>query len=206
MILIGQYDSPFVRRVGIALTLYGMEFKHRPWSSFGDAALIRPYSPLSRVPVLVVGEVALADSHLILAHLDEAAPAGRALMPADPAARLAARRLVGLAVGMADTAVSLFYEQRLHDSPSRVLVERRAGQVRDAAAVLEQAAAAETPFLCGEAISHADIAMAAAMRFIGEAHPGLLAPGALPALSRRCAALEAMPPFQAIAQPFIPPA
>jgi glutathione S-transferase len=30
MILIGQYDSPFVRRVGIALTLYGMKFEHRP--------------------------------------------------------------------------------------------------------------------------------------------------------------------------------
>ena len=29
MILIGQYDSPFVRRVGIALTLYGMKFEHR---------------------------------------------------------------------------------------------------------------------------------------------------------------------------------
>lgn len=206
MILIGQYDSPFVRRVGIALALYGMEFEHRPWSTFGDAALIRPYSPLSRVPVLVVGDVALTDSHVILAQLDEAAPAGRALMPADPAARLAARRLIGLAIGMADTAVSLFYEKRLHDSPSPLLVDRRAGQVRDAAAALERAAAGATPFLCGDAIGHADIAMAAAMRFVGEAHPGLLAPEALPALSRRCAVLEAMPAFKAIAQPFIPPA
>jgi glutathione S-transferase len=30
MILIGQYDSPFVRRVGIALTLYGITFEHQP--------------------------------------------------------------------------------------------------------------------------------------------------------------------------------
>ena len=42
MILIGQYDSPFVRRVGIALTLYGLAFEHRPWSAFGDADKIRP--------------------------------------------------------------------------------------------------------------------------------------------------------------------
>jgi hypothetical protein len=27
-ILIGQHDSPFVRRVGIALTLYGLSFEH----------------------------------------------------------------------------------------------------------------------------------------------------------------------------------
>ena len=37
MILIGQYDSPFVRRVAIAMRLYGMPFEHRPWSVFGDA-------------------------------------------------------------------------------------------------------------------------------------------------------------------------
>ena len=37
MILIGQYDSPFVRRVAIALRLYAMPFEHRPWSTFGDA-------------------------------------------------------------------------------------------------------------------------------------------------------------------------
>lgn len=30
MILIGLYDSPFVRRVGIALTLYEVAFEHRP--------------------------------------------------------------------------------------------------------------------------------------------------------------------------------
>ena len=43
MILIGQYDSPFVRRVTIALRLYGIEFEHRPWSTFGDADKIAPY-------------------------------------------------------------------------------------------------------------------------------------------------------------------
>ena len=37
MILIGQYELAFVRRVGIALTLYGIPFEHRPWSAFGDA-------------------------------------------------------------------------------------------------------------------------------------------------------------------------
>ena len=54
MFLIGQYDSPFVRRVAIALRLYGIAFEHRPWSTFGDAAKIAPYNPLLRVPTLVL--------------------------------------------------------------------------------------------------------------------------------------------------------
>ncbi|WP_371747445.1 glutathione S-transferase N-terminal domain-containing protein [Caballeronia sp. Sq4a] len=44
MILIGQYDSPYVRRVAIALTLYDMAFEHRPWSVFGDADKIAPFN------------------------------------------------------------------------------------------------------------------------------------------------------------------
>ena len=43
MILIGQYDSPFVRRVAIAMRLYGLPFEHKPWSTFGDADKIAPY-------------------------------------------------------------------------------------------------------------------------------------------------------------------
>jgi glutathione S-transferase len=38
MILIGQYDSPFVRRVALALRFYGLPFEHR---EHGDAGLSR---------------------------------------------------------------------------------------------------------------------------------------------------------------------
>ena len=82
MILIGQYDFPFVRRVGIALTLYGLPFEHRPWSVFGDADKIRAYNPLVRVPTLVLddGEV-LIESHIILDYLDSLVPADQAMFP-----------------------------------------------------------------------------------------------------------------------------
>ena len=56
MFLIGQYDSPFVRRTAVALKLYDIPFEHRPWSTFGDADKIAPYNPLLRVPVLVLDD------------------------------------------------------------------------------------------------------------------------------------------------------
>lgn len=56
MILIGQYDSSFVRRVGIALTLYRLPFEHRPWSVMSDAEKIRALNPLVRVPTLVLDD------------------------------------------------------------------------------------------------------------------------------------------------------
>ena len=72
MILIGQYNSPFVRRVAIALRFYGLAFEHRPWSSFGDADKIAPYNPLRRVPTLVLDNgKSLLESTAILDYLDE---------------------------------------------------------------------------------------------------------------------------------------
>ena len=64
MILIGRYLSPFVRRVGATLYLYGLPFEHRPMMAFGDdKERLREWNPVTRVPALVVddGEV-LVDS------------------------------------------------------------------------------------------------------------------------------------------------
>ena len=88
MILIGQYDSPFVRRVGIALTLYGLPFEHRPWSTFGDADKIAAYNPLRRVPTLVLdtGE-ALIEGTASVDYLDETVGPDNAMLPARGEAR-----------------------------------------------------------------------------------------------------------------------
>src|SRR5258708_36697598 len=82
MILIGQYDSPFVRRVAIALRLYELSFEHRPWSTFGDGDKIAPYNPLRRVPTLVLGSgEVLIESTAILDYLDDLVGPEDALIP-----------------------------------------------------------------------------------------------------------------------------
>ena len=208
MILIGQYDSPFVRRVGIALTLYRMPFEHRPWSTFGDAEKIRPYNPLTRVPTLVLddGEV-LIESHSILDYLDGLVPAADRLFPVTEPARHQALKVAALATGVSEKAVSLFYEKRLHKEVSDVWVERCRVQINGALAELEtnrRKRTGDTWF--GNAIGHADIAIACALRFIPEAHPRLIAMTDFPALGADAARLEALPVFQTIVQKFIPPA
>lgn len=208
MILIGQYDSPFVRRVGIALTLYGLAFEHRPWSTFSDAEAIARYNPLLRVPTLVLddGDV-LIDSHAILDHLDSLVPPGEALFPRAEPARRRALKTAFTATGLADKAVSLFYEQRLHDQVSESWVQRCSGQIAAALASLEaEAAARPAPFWFGTRPGHADIAVAVAWRFVGDVHPALAGKSLYPALAAHGTKLEATPVFQAISQPFQPPA
>ncbi len=203
--LIGQFDSPFVRRVGVALTHAGIGFAHLPWSAFGDAKRLAAVNPLMRVPTLVLEDgTVLVDSAAMLDHIDRRSPVP--MRPAGGSARDMALRVEGLAVGFAEKAVSLFYEMRLHETVSEVWARRCREQIGAAALALEaEISRLTTPFV-GEALGHADIAVACAWRFVREAHPGLLAEQRLLSLVAHCAALEAMEPFRTVKQRFIPPA
>lgn len=207
MILIGQYDSPFVRRVGIALALYNIPFEHRPWSTFGDADHIRPYNPLTRVPTLILddGDV-LIDSHLILDHVDSLVEPAKRMFPTAEPGRHRALKVAGLATGMAEKAVSLFYERRLHKEVSALWDDRCRAQIGGVLDVLEaDRAARDTPFWFGESIGHADIAVAAALGHLNASHAGLIDMNGFPALKAQSEKLEALPVFREIYQPFIAP-
>jgi glutathione S-transferase len=208
MILIGQYDSPFVRRVGIALRLYDLPFEHRPWSVFGDADKVRIYNPLIRVPTLVLddGEV-LVDSASMIDFLDSLVPPERAMFPREEPARRHAMKIAVLAMGLADKAVSLFYENRLHREISEIWAERCRTQIFAVLAALQaDCASLSGRYWFGDRIGHADITVAAALRFLREAHPGLVDWETYPALVAHIGHLEALPVFGEIAQAFIPPA
>ncbi|MBL0931445.1 MAG: glutathione S-transferase family protein [Alphaproteobacteria bacterium] len=207
MILIGQFDSPFVRRVGIALKLYGLPFEHRPWSTFGEADKIRAYNPLLRVPTLVLldGDV-LIESHAILDYVDSLVPAGKRLYPVAEPDRHRAIKVAALATGFADKAVSLFYEKVLHDKASTTIDTRWRDQIGGALNALEaDRASRTTQYWFGGAIGHADIAVACALRHARDAHPGLIPFDRLPALAAHSQLCEALPVFREISQVFIPP-
>lgn len=206
VILIGQYDSPFVQRVAVALNILGLSYEHRPWSAFSDADRLAAINPLRRVPALVLdgGEV-LIESTAILDHLDEMAGEAR-LIAREGQARRTMLRICALATGLCDKLVSLLYEQLLHDQASDLWIARCSTQAGDVLAALEsERAAYATPFWFGATPGHPDIAVACALRFLAQAHPSLHASVQRPHLAVHAAACEAMPAFASVVQPFRPP-
>ena len=204
MILIGQLDSPFVRRVAIAMALYDMPFDHRPWSVFGDTAKVAAYNPLKRVPTLVLedGEV-LIETSAILDALDNMVGWERALTPSEGASRRAVLKICALGSGLADKAVALVYERVLHQQTSQTWIDRCHGQIGGVLEALEADRAGRSgPWWFGDGFTHADAAIACALRFVREAHGNVFDLTIWPALSAHAAQCESLPAFQAHQQPF----
>jgi glutathione S-transferase len=207
VILIGQFDSPFVRRVGIALKLYDLAFEHRPWSTFGDGDKIAPYNPLRRVPTLILdsGET-LIESGAILDYLDERMGPARAMMADGGDARRKALKICALGTGLADKGVILFYERALHKETSQAWIDRCRTQIASVLDVLEaERSNVSTPWWHGKSIGHADIAVACALRFIRDVHANVFSEVHFPALTAHANQCEAMAVFKEISQAFNPP-
>lgn len=115
MILVGQYDSPFVRRVAVTLHHYHMPFTRNALSVFRDVPDMQKINPLVRVPALILesGET-LVDSSAIIDCLDEMAGPARALTPAHGPERRKVMQAVVLATGTAEKVVALFFERLFH--------------------------------------------------------------------------------------------
>lgn len=210
MKLIGMYDSPFVRRVAITLMRYGMPFEHLDWSVGRDFARIREYSPLGRVPTLVLddGEV-LTESAAILDHLDETAAAGRSLMPARGAARRRVLQLIALNIGAAEKGREQIYEGAFRPAAKRhePWLERCRSQMHGAVAVLDAACAACGPdaWLAGERQTQADITAAVVTTFLVESPATALDVAAYPALAALVARCESQAEFRATYRPWSAP-
>lgn len=206
MILIGLFDSPFTRRVAIALTLAGVSFEHRAWSVGADFDRIRAYSPLGRVPVLVLDDgIALTESSAILDWIEHEI-AGHALLPAGGLERREAMRIIGLTSGAADRAMALGLERIFHAEAtrSRAFEARCMTQVEGALGALDATCAARPgQWLAADAMSLADITVACYATYIREVLPLDLA--RWPALAGHVARCEALDVFRQFYAPFYVP-
>jgi glutathione S-transferase len=209
MLLIGQFDSPFVRRVGITLRLYERPFEHRPWAVFRDAEKIAALNPLRRVPTLVLDDgTVFTETFACLEVLDEDRDLSgqRPLLPRKGANRRQGLRILGFATGVTDKTVSLIYERVIREQRSPIWSARCTKQVVDTLELLErELGALGKPFFLGDDLSHADIAVTCSLTLLRDGLPGWLDFSRYPTLcelQRRC---EALPAFSQTFQLFDAP-
>jgi glutathione S-transferase len=195
MILVGQYDSPYVRRVAVSLRLLGFAYEHDTRSVFADFDAMRQINPLGRIPSLVLddGDV-LIDSAAILDWIDQTVGVERALVPpAGPERRRTLHR-IALATGAIDKVGAAEAERIMRPAASRWNEWITRCRVQGDGAI---AALAAEHWSDGAAFDQAQITTACMIHYVRMADPELLPRGryaALDALSDRC---EARPEFRA---------
>lgn len=197
MILVGQYDSPYVRRVAVSLRRLGCTYEHDRRSVFGDFDSMRRTNPLGRVPSLVLDDGSvLVDSHAILDWLDESVGPARRLLAAAGPARRRDLRLIALATGAIDKVVAGAYEGLVRPAALRWpdWLDRCRTQAAGALAALEA-----EPWPDDAPLDQARITVACLLGYVRLADPGLLADGRYPGLASLARACEALPEFRATA-------
>jgi glutathione S-transferase len=202
MILIGMFDSPFVRRVAVSMNLLGMPFEHRNWSVGKDFELIRQFNPLGRVPALVQADGdTLIESAAILDFLDEMAGPEQALLPRSGEPRREALRIIAIAVGGAEKGVQQVYESafRPPEKRYRPWVERCHTQTHAALAELDRLCQVRGgEWLIGNRITQADITATCVYSFLSQALDINRDTVMYPALSAVADRFESLPEFRSV--------
>ena len=198
MILVGQYDSPFVRRVAVTLNLYGLPYQRKVLSVFTDFEAMLALNPLGKVPVLELedGE-RLFDSRIILDYLDGLVDVERRLTPSSPADRRRVLSIEAVSVGLAEKSYERGIEFVRRDSGKVDLqwAERLKRQILSALTWLE--ALRPQPWLCGDKLTRADVTCAIAFTFLREKQQIELKPGMYSGLEAHCAHCENIAEFKA---------
>lgn len=201
MLLVGQLDSPFVRRVAVSMNLLRIPFERSTLSVFKNADDTRAFNPLVRAPNLVLdsGEV-LIDSSAIIDYLDEQVGPERALIPPAGTERRLCLRLISFALGAAEKAAQIVYErgQRPADKVFANWIERCHSQINGALATLEKEHL--SPWLLGPTLTQADVTVGCMLGYLGLARPLLEVDfpdsARFPTLTRLSEACEALPAFR----------
>ena len=196
MRLIGMLDSPYVRRVAIALQLLEFPFEHDPLSVFSTFEQFRSINPVVKAPTFVCDDgTLLMDSALIIEHLE--AVAGRSLWPVALAERTRALRVTGLALAACEKVMQIVYEHHLR--PAEKLhapwLDRVTGQMTAAFTALDAEIARHPPAATQATLTQDGLSAAIAWRFMQIKLEKPLADAAFPALAAHSARCEALPAF-----------
>lgn len=194
MKLVGMLDSPYVRRVAIALELYGVDFEQQSLSVFSTFKEFSRINPVVKAPTLVLDDgTVLMDSSLILDYFEALAPAEKKLLPQTAAARARDLQVIGLALAACDKSVQIYYEHNLR--PAEKLhepwLDRVTGQLLAAYSGLEQLLANPQ----GESLNQASLSVAVAWSFSRYAVPSVVKTEAFPNLQRHARLAEQHPAF-----------
>jgi glutathione S-transferase len=194
MILVGQYDSPYTRRVAVSLRLLGFAFEHDTRSVFGDFDSMRTTNPLGRIPSLILDDgTTLIDSAAILDWLDQHVGPDRGLVPASGLARRQALQRIALASGTIDKVMGIGYERLVRPERYRWpdWIARCRTQAEGGLAAL-----AGHSWPADARVGQDWITTACMMRYVRLAVPDLLPPGRYPALDAVSDRCEALPAFK----------
>jgi glutathione S-transferase len=210
MLLIGMFDSPFVRRVAITMKLLEIPFEHANWSIGRDFDRIREYNPLGRVPTLVIdrGEC-LMESSAILDYLDERAGPGRALLPPAGPERRQALKLMAMATGAAEKGILQVYEGvfRPEEKRHRPWLERCRTQMSGSLSAIDRYIGERgvSQWLVGKRMTQADITAVCVFTFLNDTLKVAADRVMFQSLATLAARCEAMPAFQETHVPFFVP-
>ncbi len=167
--LIGNYISPYVRKVLVCMELKGLDYTIDPIAPFVGNERFTELSPLRRIPVLIDGERVINDSTVICQYLEDCHPQP-SLYPADIGDRAQARWLEEYCDSWVGDVVigGMFYQKGVKrfmfgEEPNETIIARaRDEQLPMTLDYLESLMPAEG-FLFGE-LSLADISIASFFR------------------------------------------
>jgi glutathione S-transferase len=200
MILIGRYDSPYVRRVGVSLHVLATSFELLPPSPFSQAPQLRQFSPIGRMPALMLttGEV-LIESGAILDYLDGIVGPSRALLPVAGEPRRRCLRILASATAACDKGIAISYERR---RPSEKIFVDRIARCRTQldAALAELDSFKRLLWPVHDRLMQNDITTACMLGYVRRVEPGALLDGRYPYLEELAARCEEHTAFRACPQ------
>jgi glutathione S-transferase len=201
MRLIGNFLSPYVRRVAVSLNILEVPYELEELFVFKEPEMVRRHNPLVRIPVLILDDGAvLVESGAILDEIDHMVDPEQCLTPSGGLERRRVVQTAAIAVACAEKAQWAFYEGRVRPAEKihTPWIEHNENQVLGGFEHLNAAASkidaggwiAGTP-----KITQADVTTAVAYTFANTIRPKLRLAERFPELSRFARRCEALPAF-----------